>query len=38
MLMVRKANQEVLMTSSVSMKFPESSPYNSGKITEFKPN
>ena len=37
-LMARKANQEVLMTSSVSMKFPESSPYNSGKITEFKPN
>ena len=36
--MARKANQEVLMTSSVSMKFPESSSYYSSKIKEFKPN
>jgi len=26
------------MTSSVSMKFPENSPYNSGKAMKFKPN
>lgn len=31
-------NQEFLMTSSVSMKFPANSPYNSGKAREFKPN
>ena len=37
-LMARQANQEFLMTSSVSMKFPETSSYYSSKIKEFKPN
>ena len=36
-LQVRKQNQEILMTSSVNMKFPENSAYNAGKPVEFKP-
>ena len=35
---LRKQNQQKLMNSSVQMKFPENSPYNVGRIKEFKPN
>ena len=34
----RKRNQQTLQTSSVNMKFPANSPYNSGKGVQFKPN
>ena len=36
--MIRKQNQQKLMNSSVQMKFPENSPYNIGRVKEFKPN
>ena len=36
--MLRKQNKQKLMNSSVQMKFPENSPYNIGRVKEFKPN
>ena len=38
-IMARKQNMATLTATSVKMKFPENSPYNSGKAqTEFKVN
>lgn len=37
--MQRKQNMMMMASSSVKMKFPENSPYNSGRSnSEFKPN
>ena len=35
---MRAQNKQNLTVSSVRMKYPENSPYNSGKNKEFKPN
>ena len=37
-ILARKHNEQHLRTSSIKMKFPENSPYNSSKGKEFKPN